>query len=330
MLYIVNFSHDAYFNLALEEYLLQELDTGDDCLMLWQNRPAVVVGRNQNTWDEVNLDFVESHKTAVVRRLTGGGAVYHDLGNLNFSLILKNQPGSSYDFARFLEPVVDILKGLGLDAEIDGRNDITIGGKKVSGNSQYRLRDRILHHGTLMFDVNFDHLEEALRVSPDKIARRGVASVRSRVTNIKEHLTAPVEMREFRKTMKKSLLAAFGSEGGDYFLSSDNLLRVRELQKNKYSTWEWNFGASPYYNIRKSRRFPWGKLELLLDVRAGIITRCKIYGDFFGRDDLLPLEQALEQKPFLEEEIRAVLNDLDPGEYIAGLSKEMLCQLLFD
>jgi lipoate-protein ligase A len=162
VLYIVNNSNDPYFNLALEEYLHKELDLGQDYFLLWQNRPAVIVGRNQNTWDEVNLDFVREHHVAVVRRLTGGGAVYHDLGNLNFTFILRNQRGRSYDFARFLLPVVGALAGLGLNARIDGRNDISIDGRKISGNSQYRYRDRILHHGTLMFSVDLDLLERVL------------------------------------------------------------------------------------------------------------------------------------------------------------------------
>lgn len=329
MIFIVNYSQDPYFNMALEEYLLKELDMAGDYLMLWQNRPTVVVGRNQNTWDEVNLDYIQEHQVAVVRRLTGGGAVYHDLGNLNFTFILKNQRVSAYDFARFLTPVVDALKGLGLAAAMDGRNDITIDGRKVSGNSQYRLRDRILHHGTLLFDVNLDNLERTLRVSHDKMARRGVPSVRSRVTNIREHLSSPLEMKEFEKIMKRVLLATSDRGDGDYLLKPEELQRVEELKKAKYATWNWNFGASPPCNIRRSKRFSWGKLDLFLDVRDGIIAGCKIYGDFFGEEDLSPLEKLLTGTPFSEDEIRRALAGVDPGAYINGLDREGLCRLLF-
>lgn len=328
MLYIVNDSHNSYFNMAVEEYLLYELELGEHYLTLWQNKAAVVVGRNQNSWDEVNLEFIKEHNVAVVRRLTGGGAVYHDQGNLNFTFIFKNQKSGKYDFASFMAPVVEALKKLGLPAAIDGRNDITINGKKVSGNSQYRQKDRVIHHGTLLFDVDLDNLENSLKVSHDKLAKRGVSSVRSRVINIRELLSFSMEMVEFKGLIKEALMTAFGADQGDYHLTPADLRRVEELKRGKYETWEWNFGASPSYNIKKSERFPWGKLEIFLDVRDGVITGCKIYGDFFGRNDLLPLEKSLENVPFQEDEIRKALQSVEPDNYIPGLNREVFCDLL--
>jgi lipoate-protein ligase A len=184
---IINESVNPYYNLALEEYLLKETDPGDDLFMLWQNRPAIIVGRNQNTWDEINLDFVRKNNIAVVRRMTGGGAVYHDLGNLNFTFIARDRKESSaiLDFARFARPVVDALRELGVPAEFSGRNDIVVDGAKVSGNAQYRYKDLVLHHGTLLFDSRIEDMVQALNVSKDKIASKGVASVRSRVASQK-------------------------------------------------------------------------------------------------------------------------------------------------
>lgn len=328
MLYIINHSPDPYFNMAVEEYLLYELEFGGQYLTLWQNKPTVVVGRNQNTWAEVNLDFIKERQVAVVRRLTGGGAVYHDQGNLNFTFIFTNQKSGNYDFASFMAPVVEALKKLGLPAVIDGRNDIIVNGKKVSGNSQYRQKDRIIHHGTLLFDVDLEHLERSLKVSSDKLAKRGVSSVRSRVANIRELLPSPIGMDEFKRLIKEALLLAFGGNQGEHCLPLADLRRIEELKRDKYETWEWNFGVSPSYNIKKSARFPWGKVDVLLDVRDGVIEQCHIYGDFFGRDDLMVLEKLLEGVPFREETIRRALTSVEPEKYIPGLQREKLCDLL--
>ncbi len=328
MIRVINESVNPYFNLALEEYLLKEFDPGDDLFMLWQNSPAIIVGRNQNTWDEINHTFVKENKIAVVRRLTGGGAVYHDLGNLNFTFIARGQKTGHYDFESFARPIVAALRSLGVAAEFAGRNDILVAGKKVSGNAQYRHGDSVLHHGTLLFDTDMNNLVRALHVSQEKLVAKGVASVRSRVTNIKEHLPRPLEMEEFKAALVKALFQTEGGQNVEHHLSESDLARVEELVRTKYGTWEWNYGASPGYGLRKSGRFEWGKLEVLLDIRDGKIAGCKIYGDFFGKEDISGLEECLINLPFQETALRQALDKIDLSAYINGLDRDSLVRLI--
>ncbi|AFV11920.1 lipoate-protein ligase A [Thermacetogenium phaeum DSM 12270] len=330
MIRIINESVNPYFNLALEEYLMKEFDPGEDLFMLWQNRPAVIVGRNQNTWEEINHQFVKENEIAVVRRLTGGGAVYHDLGNLNFTFIARRQKAGQYDFESFARPVVAALRNLGVPAEFSGRNDILVAGKKVSGNAQYRYGSSVLHHGTLLFDTDMHNLVRALHVGREKLVAKGVASVRSRVTNIKEHLPQPLNVEDFRNALVKALFQAEGGQSVEYRLSEGELARVEELVRTKYGTWEWNYGASPGYGLRKSARFDWGKLEVLLDVKDGMIAGCKIYGDFFGREDISGLEEYLTGLPYRERELRQALGKIDLASYVNGLGVESLLRCLLD
>lgn len=328
MIRVINNSLNPYFNLALEEYLLKEFDHGDDIFMLWQNSPAIIVGRNQNTWDEINHTFVKEHKIAVVRRLTGGGAVYHDLGNLNFTFIARGQRKEHYDFASFARPVVAALRSLGVAAEFAGRNDILVAGKKVSGNAQYRYGDSVLHHGTLLFDSDINNLVRALHVSPEKFVSKGVTSVRSRVTNIKEHLPVPLEMKGFQAALVKAVFQAEDGQNMEYSLSGSDIARVEELVRTKYGTWDWNYGASPGYGLRKSGHFEWGKMEVLLDIEDGLIAACKIYGDFFGRKDISELERYLVNLPFQENALMQALDGIDLSSYINGLDRGSMVRLI--
>jgi lipoate-protein ligase A len=327
---IINESVNPYYNLALEEYLLKEMGPGDDRFMLWQNSPAIIVGRNQNTWDEINLDFVRENNIAVVRRMTGGGAVYHDLGNLNFTFIARDRKGSTaaLDFVRFAQPVIDALKELGAPAEFSGRNDIVVKGAKVSGNAQYRYKDLVLHHGTLLFDSRIEDMAQALNVSRDKIASKGVASVRSRVANIKEYLSRPITMADFRESLIASVARTCAGEFCTYDLNSEDIRRTEQLTRSKYETWDWNFGASPGFSLRKSERFGWGKVDVLLDIRDGLIAGCRIFGDFFGSDDISPLEGCLIGLPYQEDAIREALTRVNPEPYINGLDQESLLRLI--
>ncbi len=330
MLHVRNDSTNPYHNLALEEYLIRDLPAGDDCFMFWQNRPAIIVGRNQYTRDEINADFVNEHGVAVVRRMTGGGAVYHDLGNLNFSFIVNGREGAFLDFASFARPVVEALGRLGVRAEFGGRNDITISGLKISGNAQYLCKGRLLHHGTLLFDSDLDNLTQALNVSPDKIAGKGVPSVRSRVTNIREYLPAGVGLEEFRQALTDSVFAETGAPAAEYRLTEADRSFVDKLQGGKYEAWEWNYGEAPAFSVRRQQRFNWGKIDLRLNLEGELIRGCKIYGDFFGQEDVSALEQKLTNIPFREEQVRSILEGSDLSPYVHGLEPAGLLRLLFN
>lgn len=292
MLYIKNKSNNPYYNLAMEEYLFS-LDDKEDYLLLWINEPTIVVGKHQNTIEEINADYVREKHINVVRRITGGGAVYHDLGNLNYSLIIKNDYKGDYDFGKFTMPIVKALDKLGVKAEQSGRNDITIDNRKFSGNAQFISKGKLLHHGTLLFDSHMEELVKALKVSEDKIASKGIKSVRSRVTNIKDYLKDDISIMKF----KELLLQYMFDEDMDLRigqLSELDLAAIESLKNDKYLTWDWNYGQSPEFNIRKCKKFESGKVEALINVKNGVIENVKFYGDFFAKGDISVIENALK------------------------------------
>ena len=290
MLYIKNDSLDPRFNLALEEYVVKYLDSEHTFVLLWQNEPSVIIGRFQNTVEEINTEYIEKKGINVVRRITGGGAVYHDLGNLNFSFIEKTD-ADSIDFRKYNERIVLALEKLGIKAEHNSRNDIAIEGKKFSGNAQFIYKGKVLHHGTILFNSNLEDVQAALRVNADKFTSKGVKSVRSRVTNVSDYLKEKITIEEFKEILLQSLFAPdFPVE---YKLREEDLKAIYKLKEEKYDTWEWNYGSSPAFNFRKEQRFPVGKIDLRLDVNKGLINKIKIYGDFFGTENLEELENLI-------------------------------------
>jgi lipoate-protein ligase A len=318
MKYIDSHSLDPYFNLALEEYILKNLDAKEEIIFLWQNTPTIVVGNNQNTIAEINLPFVNKHKIKVVRRLSGGGAVYQDLGNLNFTFLVHLEKPINLDIKEFTLPVVKALNQLGAAAELSGRNDITIEGKKISGNAQRLFQNKLLHHGTLLFDANLEVMTEVLQVGFDKIQSKGIKSVRSRVTNIKPFLAKPMNITEFKESILKELFQ--GGEIKQYPLSEYDLEQINKLVEEKYSRWEWNFGYSPPYTIKNSRRFSGGKVELLLDVEKGRIKNCQIFGDFLSLCDISEIEDALKDQQYQSEVIKEILTKFDLKYYFGDIS----------
>jgi lipoate-protein ligase A len=326
MLCILRTETDPYFNLAAEEYVLREFT--DDCFMLWRNGPSVIVGKHQNTLAEINYDYITKNQVKVVRRISGGGTVFHDLGNINFTFIMNGQPGQLVDFRKFTQPIIDVLAGLGIEAKFEGRNDLTIGGKKFSGNAEHVFKNRVLHHGTLLYEAKIADLTAALNVDPDKFHDKAIKSVRSRVTNISEHLPEPLAIQDFITLVMKHVTGMY-PDALLYEFTEEDRKGIRELVRTKYSTWEWNFGYSPKYNFKKSIRTNGGKVEFNFDVQNGIIKQAAIFGDFFSHANIGELEQALTGIPHREDEVLQALGKFEIGKYFKNIRLEELIPALF-
>lgn len=314
---------DAYYNLAAEEYIFTSLDREQEYLLLWQNQNAVVVGKHQNTIEEINTAYVKEHGVQVVRRLSGGGAVYHDLGNLNYSFIV-NAPMGVYNFRELSQPVADTLIRLGVNVEFSGRNDLVIDGKKISGSAQFIRRDRILHHGTLLFNSDLDQISQVLAVKDDKITSKGVKSVRSRMTNICEYLPR-ITVGAFQSHLEETLLDRNLTVGE---FSEADVAAISALRDSKYATWEWNYGYSPEYDIKKDRHLANGGLSIYIKVQKGVIQTICIRGDFFGDGDVEEIEQNLQNVNLCEEDVREALKTFDVDHYIYGITLDELVEVI--
>ena len=328
MLYIDNKSNDPYYNMALDEYVVKYLDASKDYFYFYQNRPTVVIGRNQNTIEEVNLDYVKKHDIIVVRRMSGGGAVYHDMGNINFSFVVDYRKEDFNSMERFAKAIVKALSKFGINPEFSGRNDITIDGKKFSGNAQYVTRNRILQHGTQLFDSDLTVLSKALNVKPEKIRTKGIKSVKSRVANIKEYLTDKnVTVSQFKQMLLNYVFEVEGVELQEYRLTPEDMEQIMRLRDEKYSTWEWNVGSSPEFDLIRSTRFSGGEVQVHMNVRDGIITDIRFYGDFMSIRDVSELEEKLKGQKFKQGDIKEVLSQIDIKEYFGFISLEELLSL---
>ena len=323
--YLETGSRDPAYNLAFEETVLRDRTAGD-YLLLWQNDNTIVIGQNQNAEGEINRAFVEAHRIHVVRRTTGGGAVYHDLGNLNYSFITDAGDAERLTMERFTRPVVEALRGLGLRAEASGRNDILVEGRKVSGTAQRLLRGRILHHGTLLFDSDPDMVAGALNVDPDKFISKSAKSVRSRIGNIRSALPADMDLPAFWDYLKRVLA---GSGLREDCLTAAELAAVEEVKRTKYDTWEWNFGRSPRYNLRNKRRWEGGTLEPCAEVDKGLIHQIVFYGDFLSVRPLDDITAALTGCPFRREDAAAVLDRFPLAEYFGAITRDQVLDTLF-
>ena len=325
VLYMETGSQDPAFNLAFEEYVLTHRREGA-YLLLWQNDNTIVIGQNQNAEAEINRAFVEEHGIHVVRRTTGGGAVYHDLGNLNYSFITDLGNAEQLTMERFTRPIVEALKALGLDAEASGRNDILVEGRKVSGTAQRVTRDRILHHGTLLFDADPSMVAGALNVDPEKFRSKSAKSVRSRIGNIRDFLKKDMDLSAFWAYLKTALS---GSGLEQTTLTPEELAEVQALKARKYDTWEWNFGRSPQYNMTNKRYWPGGCLEVRADVAGGVITDIIFYGDFLAVQGMEDVAEALRGCPFRVEDFAAVLDRFDLSRFFGAITKEEILETVF-
>lgn len=324
--YLETGSTGPAYNLAFEEYVLTHRRDGA-YLLLWQNDNTIVVGRNQNTVQEIDRAFVEQHHIRVVRRGTGGGAVYHDMGNLNYSFITDAGDAERMAMERFTRPIVAALQGLGLQAEASGRNDILVEGRKVSGTAQRLTDGRILHHGTLLFDSRPEMVAGALRADPAKFRSKGAKSVRSRIGNIRDFLPEDMTLPAFWDYLKRQLA---GDGLVQDALTAEELAAVRQLKAEKYDTWEWTYGRSPGFDMVNRDYFPGGRLEIGLSVSGGRLTAVQFYGDFLSITDTTPLAQALVGTDYREDAVAAVLAQHPLAAMFGGITGEELLRTIFN
>lgn len=326
MIYIEVKTTDPAFNLALEEYVFEKMPRDREYFLTWRNDNAIIIGRHQNTAAEINEEFVKEKGIQVVRRLSGGGAVYHDLGNLNFTFIVDAQPDQKVDLRKFCQPIANTLAQLGAKATVDGRNDILIDGMKVSGNAQYVRQGRVMHHGTILFDSDMSVLLQALKPDPSKAQAKGVKSVRSRVTNVRPCLSKDMTIEQFRDALADSLMV----EGFErYKLTDADVAAIQVIQKNRYATREWNYGfCETGAMVRKRRIEGCGTVEAHITIKNNLISKLQFRGDYFST---LPPEELAEKLiglPLIPGSLSRALETCRAEDYITGLGNwELVCLL---
>lgn len=327
MLCIHHHSTDPYFNIATDEYIFKHLQ--EDCFMLWRNDNAIIVGKHQNAQAEINQAYVKEHNIKVVRRLSGGGAVYHDLGNLNFTFTRTGDDKEDMvDFRRYTKPILEVLRKLGVNAEFSGRNDLLIDGQKFSGNAEHVFKNKVMHHGTLLFSSHMPDISGALKINPLKYKDRAVKSVPKRVTNIQDHLKENIDVEEFAQRIMAHIVQSF-PDCRMYEFSAEDLAAIEKIKQEKYATREWNFGYSPDYNFKQGVRSQGGTIEMNMEVKKGIIQAVKIQGDFFHIRDIEAIEQALEDCPHEEAAIKERLGRFDLSQYFKDIGEEDLVAAMF-
>ncbi len=317
MKFLILKTTDPYLNLAIEEYLFEY--SSDDIFMLWQNEPTVVIGKNQNAQAEINMKYLKDNNIHIARRITDGGAVYHDLGNINYTFISSNNKKNEINFEYYTAPIIDSLKKLGIDAKLSGRNDLTVDDKKFSGSAQHAKGGRVLHHGTLLFNTNLNVLTNVLNVDEEKIKSKAIKSTRSRVINLKELLGDTFSAEEFINYISEFIKTSFNPE-----IISPPMNDVILSLKNRNESDGWLFSFSKLvseYTTRKKVRYPFGIVDIYAEISNQKIKEINIFGDYFGISDTKKLEELMKGTHI--DNISDKISDIDIAEYISGISNEL-------
>ncbi len=325
MLIIDSPSDNAYFNIASEEYLLGKYPK-EDIFLLYVNAPSIIIGKFQNTLAEINLDYVNENNIKVVRRMSGGGAVYHDAGNLNFSFHTLLGNHDFMDFSTFTQPVVSLLNKLDIPARLEGRNDLLVDGKKFSGNAKLAKNGKMIQHGTILINSQMQVLSDALKVNPLKFVDKAVKSNRARVTNLIGYLPSGFTTVHFKELLMEEMRLE-NPEAKISTFSPVDIENIEKLIKEKYETWDWNFGFSPNYNFKKAIKIPAGFIELHLDVHKGYIERAKIFGDFFASKSIHEIESLLVGKKHELAEVDLLLQSVDLTAYFGQVDASEILTL---
>ncbi len=326
MLCIISPSNDPYFNLASEEYLLKNIQ--EDVFLLYINRPSIVVGKHQNTLAEINYNFVQEKGITVARRISGGGTVFHDLGNLNFAFISSGKEGALVDYRKHTSPIIEALGTMGLDVRLGKRNELMLGDKKISGTASHVYKRRVLHHGTLLFSSTMRDLSNALKVEPDKFNDRSVKSVRSSVTNIQDHLVDKMDLTGFQNRILGHIFNT-NDLATSYSYNGQDMKEIQKLHDSKFSTWEWNFGYSPRYEFSRTIKLKTGTVGLQMNVEKGIIQEVHFEGEFISPKDIHTLEDVLVGTIHDPATLRKRLSGIQVEDYITGLGNEELLSGMF-
>ena len=326
MRYLKNPSTNPYYNMAFDEYCLESLPIDEPVFFLWQNKPAVIVGYNQEVNTEVNLDYLKEKGIDLVRRVTGGGAVYHDLENLNYTIVGRSED-LERDYPEYAALMMKALQALGVPATLSGRNDILVEGKKVSGFAKRVCKNRLMVHGTLMYNVDVDVLTHVLNPSTTKLQSKGIASVRSRVTNLCNYLPELSDIQAFKNRLEEILSNNYSD--AEYKLSETDLAHIQQLTDKKFATWEWNYGRSPKATLVHSARLACGTVEIHLTLAENRIASCRFGGDFLGNLPASDVEKALTGIPYEINEIRKCLSKLEISRYFDRVSADNLLEMMF-
>lgn len=326
MRYLKNLHTDPYYNMAFDEYCLESLPIDEPVFYLWQNRPAVIVGCNQEVNTEVNLEYLKQKGIALVRRVTGGGAVYHDLGNLNYTIVGRSED-LERDYPQYASLMMKALQALGVPASLSGRNDILVGEKKVSGFAKRVCKNRLMVHGTLMYDVDLEVLTKVLNPSATKLQSKGIASVRSRVANLSEYLPEITDIHMLSARLEKIL--SCNDADTEYQLSEEDLANIQRLRDEKFAQWEWNYGRSPKATMTHTARLACGTVEVHLTLKENRISACRFGGDFLGNLPASEVENALQGVAYEPDAIRECLSQMKISHYFDGVAADDLIGMMF-